>query len=81
MSSLLWSLPLLSEEEFAELLTVLAREVLILSLHSYIIHIKSQEEKEQITSSDGEDVISESMSYLTISFYFQFRLPSTEKFK
>lgn len=69
MSSLR-SLPLLSEEEFDELLTVLAREVLILSLYSYIIYIKSQEEKEQITSSDGEDVACETMSYLSISFYF-----------
>ena len=68
MTSLLRSLPLLSEEEFAELLTVLAREVLILSLYSYIIHIKSQEEKEQITSSDDEDVLSEHFFLLPIPF-------------
>ena len=68
MSSLLRSLPLLSEKEFAELLTVLAREVLILSLYSYIIHIKSQEEKEQITSSDDEDVLSEHFFLLPIPF-------------
>ena len=68
MSSLLRSLPLLSEEELAELLTVLAREVLILSLYSYIIHIKSQEEKEQITSSDDEDVLSEHFFLLPIPF-------------